>query len=298
VTLARAIRYRDQTALKAETLLKKLFNGAIELFQSNRQLDILIVGAGTFPSYMPLVNILSQLFPSLKVIHFTLIEPVKKDTDFFEEHFLALSELHQLQVQFKIHNQGLEDFLKYATNNAAFDVIYFEHPETMALPILLAKLGMRNFNRVVSLRNMIPYLSNLFKPKTWVIASCMSYHELGQLKSLLNFGLRMKPRSFFSFNPLHFFYGGPYSSGLSGYVNRILPIPAIHAAIQRSHFYLCIFLFLSLIIYGMQSFYADSPVARVILIFLMYAQLFFHRPGRRGLAIKLFLLLAMVLVLS
>jgi len=291
--LTKAVNYRRIIATKAENLLEKLLSEPLQQFQDVTGLDILVIGAGSFPSYIPFLNVLSRLVPHLQVVNFTLIEPVKAETDFFEEQFANYS--GDKRINFMTYNVGIEDFLKNS-DGAVFDLVYFEHPETMTLPILLAKLGMASFAKIISLRKSIPYLQNIVKPHTVIMTSSMSVHELKQMKWLLQFSLRVNPSLIFSFNPINYLYGGPYTAGLCS--NTLKSHSLIQStcvmersnAILKSDNYFCIVLVVSLIIYCIKCAGSYSVVEQMAAIMLMYAQLLFHRPGYSGVLIKLLLL--------
>lgn len=289
------IQYRQKTEKKASQLFAKLLPK-----QNNAsRWNILVIAAGSFPGYLPLMRQLIHSMPNLRQVNFALIEPVKKWTDIFLEHFATLpSDFSEIDVTFSIVNQGLEDYLSEASSNTQFDLVYFEHPETMTLPILLAKSGLRSFQRVVTFRKSLPHLAAILKPDSIIIASCMTRHELTQLKSLLTFGLNVNCSLSTSLNPFSYFYGGPFSVGLRGEMNhqsKALSHKQKAHLIARSDSLLFIFVLVSLVIY-FTYFIQDSFVERLCAILLIGGQLVWHRPGLKGLLIKMGLLAALLLL--
>lgn len=290
--LASAIHYRQKFTPKADKLFEKIVPEkplGVKNTPLEDEISIQIIGAGSFPSYQSLVNRLKRLNPSLQKMTFTLVEPIKTETDFFLENFADSTH------DFIIYNGNLKNFLTEHADKQ-FDIIFFEHPETMTLPILLSRMGMSSFKRVTSFREAIPMLGAVIKANTLIIGSCMTRHELKQLQALLNFSFKIKPDRVAS-SLLHIFYGGPYSEGLCYHIKQ----PEICSKIQQnkttmirlSDHLLFFVLLLALIIYIFYcSQFSDEAHAfeRLAAILLMGAQLHLHRPGISGIAIKLTLL--------
>lgn len=282
--LQKATRYRE-----------KIFESATKIFEKiipaldQAHLNILIVGAGSFPSY----GALSKLLDSRK-LSFTLIEPIATETDFFIKNFAKKAH------NFTIFNGELKNFLKDTTQQ--FDLIYFEHPETMTVPIVLSKIGFSRFKRVTSFRESLPMLARVIKPNTVIIGTCMSRHELTQLKNLLNFSLKIKPLKIVS-SLKHVFYGGPYCEGISFDFKKLEFCEKTQLKktkhITFSDGLLVIVLFIGFMIY---LFYcarfpnADHAPERLLAILLIGAQLHCHRPGKSGIFLKCILLGCQVLL--
>lgn len=321
--IKKALNYRQLTASRAQNLLEKLFVSMPSSFAEKNALTVLVIGAGTFPSYMPLLNVLTRMMPQLKNVSFTLIEPLKATTDLFEKHFAEQSS--QVQTDFTIYNMGIKNFLKQSAN-VTFDIIYFEHPETSTLSILPAKLGVKYYAQKNSLRECIPYLLDKLTPQSLIIASCMSRQELAQLKWLLNFSFDTQARLVKLCKRRQYFYAGPYSSGVfvqlqdlqfcnadqrklsvSSQVSQLetqqsersLSLLAMAhqraRAIERCDNYLCGFLLMTFVIYGMSLPGGNvHSIERLFSVLTMMALLLWHRPGMRGLMIKLVLLSGLV----
>jgi hypothetical protein len=292
------IQYRKKIEKKADGLLQKLLPDKNHWIE-----DVLIIGAGSFPSEKSLNKILTA-----EGVHFTLVEPDKNATDFFCAYYQ--------KNNFSIENVDSQTFLR--TTQKKFDLIYFEHPETMTLPLVLGQLGIKTLKRVASFRESFAYLANVLTEKSVIIASCMSKHECDQLNHLLRYSLHIPVKTFSSMK--NFFYGGPYSSGLVGLtennhaklscqhalswhpVHHLLDASLKHAgmtdsfkqakSIRRSTRALCMFLLLSIVCY---IFYCsqfpgpDHALQRLLMIILIGAQLYLHRPGAPGFLIKIFL---------
>ncbi|HEX2549032.1 MAG TPA: hypothetical protein VHM20_04330, partial [Gammaproteobacteria bacterium] len=122
------IQYRKKIEKKADGLLQKLLPDKNHWIE-----DVLIIGAGSFPSEKSLNKILTA-----EGVHFTLVEPDKNATDFFCAYYQ--------KNNFSIENVDSQTFLR--TTQKKFDLIYFEHPETMTLPLVLGQLGIKTLKRV------------------------------------------------------------------------------------------------------------------------------------------------------
>jgi len=275
--------YRDKFASKATHLFAQLLPDKHTSLRDKTMLRILVVAAGTFPGFKPLMQRLMQVAPQLTKIHFTLVEPVQKYTNIFMENYAQ-----DFKADFLIVNKGIDEFLKNHTGSA-FDMVYFEHPETMTLPIIYAKLGWKKFRRVLTLRKSLPQLAQILEPNALVLASCMSKHELKQLNSLLIFSLNIAPQLSVSRNPLHYFYGGPFSVGLLGNLcdTALDNLSQKMRVIERSDNLLFVFLLLSFAIYLWKFLDPAHAGLRIIAVLLMGAQFFLHRPGMNGLVIKI-----------
>jgi hypothetical protein len=298
--LISAINYRQNIAQAAEKLLDKLWVPVNHAYEYATTLDILVVGAGTFPSYISLLNVFSRKMPRLQTVHFSLVEPLETETAFFKKHFENFLKSEKTpQVDVTVYNQQIQDFL-LSPPNAVFDLVYFEHPEIMTLPIMLSRLGLSRFKRSTALRESIPFLANIFKPGAWIIASCMSHHELGQMKSLLKFSLYSSIQWVHAPRLINYFYGGPYCSGLACVVKvdqvSIDAKQKISKAIRRSDNSLFGVLILSFIIYCIKFSKPYFFIEQLAAVLIMYAQLLFHRPGIKGFLLKFALLVALLTV--
>lgn len=275
--LENALAYRGKTHKKAEILLTKLLPDDTQAIK-----EILIIGAGSFPSFEALSSRLSS------TAHYTLVEPDQKQTDLFSTHFA--------KGNITIVNADSKTFLQ--NTRETYDLIYFEHPETMTLPLILGQLGVKTLKRVASFRESFAYLSRVLKQNSMIIASCMSKHECAQLKSLLRFSLQAHAKTFSKWNIKDFFYGGPYSTGLA-----CTPIMSsnsektIERAIKHSHILLCVFLLgglLAYIFYCKNHLGPEYALQRLIMVFVWGSQLYLHQPGMRGFFIKVFLFLLQI----
>ena len=276
MNLESAVRYRKK--ITPEKLFEKIIP-ALHL----SELNILVIGAGSFPSYAALVKALN-----VKKLTFTLVEPLTSETDFFLAHFA------DKEHRFTIFNGELADFLKNSPQK--FDLIYFEHPETMTVPIVLSKIGFSSFKRVTSFRESLPMLARVIMPNTIIIGTCMSRHELTQLKNLLAFSLQIKPLKIVS-SLKHVFYGGPYCEGMSCDFKKInfcekaqLKKTQNITFSDKLLFFVLLMGFIIYIFYCSQYPNVDHALERLLGIFLIGAQLHYHRPGRIGIMVKCLLL--------
>jgi hypothetical protein len=223
-------------------------------------------------------------------VHFVLVEPNKKDTDFFLKHFA--------KDFCTIINTDIKTYL--TTSKDQFDLIYYEHPETMTLPLVLGQLGIKNLKRVALLRESFAYIARVLKPQSVIIASCMSKHECTQLKNLLNFNLKISTKTSTRRSLQDFFYGGPYSAGLSAHMIALPECMSEHKkekAIQQSNLLLVIFLLLGLLSYIFYCYRfpgSDYALTRFLMVMVLFSQLYFHQLGTRGFLIKIFLFLLQI----
>lgn len=290
-------QYRQTVAKNATTILSTLFESAPAKFRDLKTMKILVIGAGFFPSFMPLVNVLSRIVPNLTELYFTLVEPLKSETDRFHDYFLKLNNSgieSQVTIKYSAQNTGIKEYL-LSHHDMIFDVIYFEQPDLSPIGILLAKKGGENAKLVVSVRESIPYLKRIVKPDSIIVASSLFKHDLIQLNALINFSLLIKTH--LAYLPGFFSDGAPYSSGLISVVDPKM-LPKINpeersAAIKRNDSYYFLVLFASFII-----FLLTPSWAKVLSSFFIIALFSFHRYGMVSLFIKFALIVAQLGVLA
>jgi len=260
--------------MKNEILLKKLFEDPPLAFKKAKRFDVLVICAGSFPSYGLLVTILKNLFPTLQDIYFTLVEPRKDKTDVIEKAYPA--------GNFEIYNITLGDFLKN-TNGRRFDIIYFEHPDMRILPIFLNKLFYM-FLKTASLRESIAYLTVVCKEEALLIAVNMSKNENRQLFLLLKLCFNIRP-VIFNGSYLKKTLFEPYSNGLYAKisVNNLKQNMQKNAEmIKKSDRYLSVVIMLSLFVFYKNFISEHSLFAVIFLVVLILCLVFFYSPGRKG----------------
>lgn len=295
------------TRLKAERLLEKLFS-YVKSDEHTRELNVLVVCAGSFPSYSAFRNHLIKKFPGVEKIHFTLIEPSENKIHLFKKN-----NQNNSAVSFEFVPTTLQSFLKEAGEEARlrqisfsmkknfdvnstqnndrlessenfdkkFDIIYFEHPDLRTVTIPLAKL-FHIYKNTVSLRKSISELHPICKPNTIIIASNMSKHENIQLKHLLKFflGCRSKLISFSDKKNSAFHYG------LIAEIKHLTPNPSSSILIYDGA--LVLFTISFIFMYGLRLIHSKSLFYSVFPVLLLMTVYYFHRPGKCWLLIIIF----------
>ncbi len=272
--MSKLLKYHQKIEKKADLLLQKLIPEKNDWIH-----DILIIGAGSFPSERSLRKLLTS-----SNIHYTLVEPDKTATDFFCEHYT--------EKNFTIQNTDINTFLLNASQQ--FDLIYFEHPETMTLPLILGQLGIKKLKRVALFRESFANFTNILKENSLVIASCMSKHECDQLKNLLRYSIQLPVKTYANIKTI--FYGGPYSGGLVGlYKKNNKTISA--KSIRGSNRALCAFVLLGIFYYLFYASIHPDPnhaLQRLGIVIIIGAQLYLHQPGMRGYLIMFLLFILQI----
>lgn len=276
-------------------LIKKLLIPANYLFNNATVINVLVISAGTFPSYEILLASLLERLPKLQKVNFTLIDPVKSKTDLFLKKYANIN--NKVSANIMIHNVTVKNFLMMK-NDQYYDLIYFEHSDFRTFPVLLAKFfGL--FTRTASLRESIPLLTKVMKKRTLIIASCISKNEHDQLKHLLKFSFDVTANSIYLSDK--YLYGGPYSYGLFTIINN-----SFHPEISKKRATTIQDndnrLFLSFIFSGSIIFlnvYHDISLKIVIFILtLCFFQLFFYRLGRHNIFLLAILFILFVYFVS
>lgn len=167
-------------------LLDELLLYHTNAFAHLNQLDILVVGAGDFPSFMSLYDLLMLQWPHLKMIRFVIVEPTVACTKIFEERHQQLFREKAHHLSYLIANTTIHSFLKL-NPNLKFDIIYFEHPEISPLTPLMSILLPRKYKNELDLICAFPHLSFASKDVTIILASFILSSNLKMFKRLFNF---------------------------------------------------------------------------------------------------------------
>ncbi len=249
----------------AERLLGKLFSYA-EIDGDVTCLDILVVCAGSFPSFFAFQSIILQKFTDVKKINFTLIEPCQYKIN------KALKNNSLFHFEWIIST--LQGFLE--NTNKKFDIIYFEHPDLRTITIPLAIL-FYIYKNTFSLRKSMRYLYNICKKNTIIMASNMSKHENKQLKYLLKFYFKCHSRL------IHFSHSGSsaFQCGLFLEVKDLTFKPnAFFSWNDRWLVLLTLFFIVSYIVILRHSTSLFDFIIPILLLIIVYH---YHRPGKWGL---------------
>lgn len=287
-------QYRENVSGKVTTLLNDLLQSLPDEFLHATTINILVIGSGFFPSFLPLVNELRDKIPCLSRIHFSLIEPLKPETDRFSRYFWKLDRIDKdLEISYTTHNTDIMSFL---TNNNGdlYDIIYFEQPDLSPIGILFAHNSHQQALLTRSLRESIPYLKNIIRPQSIIVASCIYRRDLTQLNALIHFSLKIRTR--LAFLPGFYNDGSLYSSGLIGVVDQRLlnnkPPESISAAIKKKDKYYLYILTLSLIL-----FLITPSLGKIPSILLTMPIAYYHRYNYHCLLNKVALLSLQLIIL-
>jgi hypothetical protein len=289
------LQYLKKTMDDAEFILGKLLSFAPESFMELKNINILVIGAGSFPSFIPLIRTLTHACPEAQSLNLTLLEPNQSATDLFKSKVSKMtgSEFNVV-VHFSIHNSDIKSYLN-TPSDAIFDLIYFEHPDFSFLSVLLTKAKLAGDKLAISMQESIPHLRNIIKEQSLIIATCIFNDDLRQIKSLLEFSLGIKMR--LVRQPRMIFDGRYYSFGLAGAVHKAqMQNKAPNRLVEEIGFTTIlfgVFLLASVII-----FLITPNKLKVVSFFFLIAQLFYTRYGVGGLIVRLFLIIGQAIILA
>lgn len=281
--------HRKAIESSARDILIKIFR-ASKVRTDLSQLKVLVPCAGTFPSYDVFVEVAQQFFPKLKNIEFVLVDPEDFGLKLFVAHKQTQDKQEskqQVKVQVKVETQELEPFLK--KQSGKFDIIYLEHPLVDPVNTLFAQLNIINPN-ILSLRQSLPYLTNVLQPNGLIIATCKNSIEIEQMASLLKHSLDVEIQTVNTRACV--FLASDYSKGLItttvATTNKKLQIPKAEE-IRKSDRSLLLFVMLSALLYSQSgNRFLESTAS----LFMLFGHFFMHKPGNKGFQIKVVLCLA------
>ncbi len=77
--------YRQTTEKTAEASIEYLFEKIhiTDSLNEAKEVNVLVSGAGSFPSFVPFVRLLKKYAPTISNIHFYLLDPIKDGMDVF-----------------------------------------------------------------------------------------------------------------------------------------------------------------------------------------------------------------------
>jgi len=279
----------------AESTLRKIFSFVPDFFNELKDINVLVIGAGTFPSLIPLSNILGNNCLHARLLTYTLIEPNQLATEQVKNAASSIStEKFNFTVNFSIHNIDIKSYLMNCCD-LVYNLIYFEHPDFSILNVLLAKAGLRSDRLAISLQESIPYLSRVVKEKTIIIGSFMFKSDLSEIKQLLAFNLNIgklnivRQRRIFS-------DGYYYSKGLIGIVEKpLLEKKTLRRLLFEVRFSTAMFAIFFIISFFI--FFITPNNFKLISFFFVMAQLFYIRYGSLGLIVKFLILIGQSIIL-
>jgi hypothetical protein len=281
--------YRESIAANAETILNTLFDSLPLTFLEMESINVLVIGAGFFPTFKPFIDSLSKRAIKLTHLKFILVEPQVSETDRFDRFFKRNGfdlGYNNINISYTVHNQGIKRYLKSA-HKTAVDIIYFEHPDLSPIGILFAKNGHHQAKLTLSLRESVPYLKEIVQPHSIIIASGLFKRDITQLNALINFSLRIPTHR--TQLPGSHTNGSPYNYGLIS-INDTHRLPdknprVIAQAIRRNDTYYSLLLIFSFIL-----FLSTPPVGKIPSLLMTLALMFYHRYGIKNLGAKLILI--------
>lgn len=281
--------YRQNIYEEAKIILEKIFKaGEVEMrFSQESFLSVAIPCAGTFPSADAFIEVLRNMLPRLKRLELRLIDPNNLGLDIFtevqEELINKFWRKYSLKIIIKKYNEDLQSYLRHKDES---HILYFEHPVTSAMNVLLAQLRFED-QSTLSLRTSLPKLTNALKTNGLVIAICKSTVEIWQMKSLLNYSLDVDVHQ--TSTACSLLFPTDFSKGL---ITK-KPITALNentqnsraSNINRSDQLLVFFFSLGLLIYG-AGYGKPGFLEHTASLILLWAQMFLHYPGKNGFALK------------
>jgi hypothetical protein len=276
-------QYREKVSKNATAILNSLFASITTNISELKTLNILVIGAGMFPSFIPLILALQRISPNLEKVIFTIVEPLKSATDRFHDFISKLDiSSFNIKCEYSIDNMDIKEYLTNI-NNKYFDIIYFEQPDLSPIGILLAKTGSQKATLDLSLRESIPFLKKVVRPKTIIVASFLFKRDLKQLQILIDYSLNIPTKlvylSTFKANV------SSYSSGLISLIDspklpKESPYKIVRAIIKQDSYYAW-FVLISMLICII------TPASGKLFSFLCAATLLiYHRYGLRSFIVK------------
>lgn len=284
--------YQKEVMKDARFHFDRIFSFAPRSLSELKQIKILVIGAGSFPSFVPLLHSITHACPKANEINFTLIEPDQSATNRFKDKLTkAVDNKFNARAHVCIHNADIKSYLKNTYD--IFDLIYFEHPDVSIVNVLLEKIRLVRSTLATSMQESIPYLRRIVKDQSVIIASFILKDDLCEVKPLLKFSLAIK---------MHFVRkkifsdGRYYCFGLIGIVNESqLPNKTpkkLAKEIRLGTILFGIFLLASAIIF----FITPNKLKTVSFLFFI-GQLFYNHYGVRGLIMKLILIIGQTAIL-
>jgi hypothetical protein len=289
------IQYIENVSRNASAVLSQLFELTPPSIIGIDSLNILVIGSGFFPSLSSFVKAISTVSTNLKNIHFTLIEPLKSETDRFEAIFTThnLSRRYGFTITYSIQNMDIKVYLMNV-HDQCFDIVYFEQPDLSPVGILLAKSGVAAAKLDLSLRESIPYLKKVVSPQSILIASFLYKKDMKQLNALIRYSKNLQTKIIVSTENKR--DGAPYNSGLiaivdPAYIHKSDP-EILAESIKRQDTSYWLLLVLSFLI-----FLVTPPIAKALSAFCTLSLLMYHRYGVGSHIIKIAIIAVQLAVL-
>lgn len=288
-------QYCDNIYQSAKNILEKTLDDK-PFLNSLSEVNIFVPCAGSFPSFRPLVDLLSQ-YKNIRKINFLLIDPLTTELDIFNEAYNQATIIENIQIKIQSQKIGISKFLEDNKNiSSPFHIIYFEHPEISAFNSLIDQFSFSN--HILLLRQSIPLIASLLLPNGKVIVVCQTEEEIKQAQSLINYGLETETKKTSEFKNL--FFPHPYSKSIV----TVKPI-TITTKSQNNKSYnincgdklLAFFTIIALLLY-LEGFPKQSFRDHTISFFLTFGQIILHRPGLKGFSIKILLCLTQAALLA
>ncbi|HVV68642.1 MAG TPA: hypothetical protein VHE99_06390 [Gammaproteobacteria bacterium] len=221
--------YRGEALVASSKLFEKMAAEMTDTIKKSPEVNILVLAAGSFPSYQPFLAKILQTLPQVKKINFTLVDPMKAATDLFMEEFYLqetkalFSETKKFKPKISIVHaqQTIGDFLKEKVKDK-FHIIYLEHPEVSAAITLFSALGF--FKHQGDWASELPRLSSVLHADAIVVAAVKTFEEQMQIERILRFSFESKPKALLDYKQL---VGAPHrllipKDFYSGVICRVL----------------------------------------------------------------------------
>ena len=284
--------YTKNTLDNAEILFRELFYLLPSPFNDSNQLSILVIGAGTFPSFIPLIQMIKNISPMVCVLNFNLIDLDANATTYFKNFInTANSCLDGITVNIIINNIDIKDYLINATNEH-YELIYFERPDSSVFNFLFTHLNLPSSRFAISLLESIPYLRNVTKSNTIIMGSFLNKEDINHFQRLLKYCLGVKTKKV-TYKTLRERRG--FNFGSVGIFNETeLPKKSpeqLVSSIKLARIYFYLFFLSSIILFIL------APIELKTISFLfVIAQLFIHHYGIKGIAVRCLLIIGQMLL--
>lgn len=285
--------YHQNTFDNAESLLRRIFLSVSTSLNEFNELSIMVIGAGTFPSFYSLVNVIMGISPNIRKLNFNLIDPDTAATNHFKEYFKSIIPfVKNLDIKIVVNNMDLKKYLPNSTNES-YDLIYFERPDSSIFNMLFTHLDFPSSKLAISMHESIPFLRKISKTNTIFIGSFVYKDDLSHLKNLFKYSLNMQTKTIRQkMFPTRVYY----NFGLIGAIdksnlpNKIPEKLSANIKLARLYFY---FFFLSSIV-----LFLLAPIElKTISFYFVILQLFYHRYGAKGILVRSIFMVGQLLLL-
>lgn len=293
-------QYRKKIYKDAKEILQQNFaaGNVAERFKHESILRISIPCAGSFPSADALIEVIKNNFPKLKTLELRLIDPDRLGLAVFAASHDELIQKYQdsLKIDVTLYEEDLQSFINRDIKSHIF---IFEHSVVGAMNVLLENLRLGNEN-TLALRYAVPKMSRAFEENGVIMAICKSSVEIWQMKVLLSYSLGVEVQCTSRARSLVF--PTDFCKGLSTTTKSITPIDTNTQhrrllGMKINDVSLVYFITIGFYLYSLRFSKPGVFLEQTASLLLLFAQIFFHHPGKNGIALKCILCLSQAALL-